>query len=294
MAATASKNGLRDLSQGTFNGYRIDPRQIEVEKGFNARNFDLPENQEHVNNLATSIAAVGVQNPLVVRYEKNRIILVDGESRLRATLKAIKDGAEIKTVPVIQEEKHINEEDRIASLLSRNTGKPLNFIERGEVFARLKNFGWTDADIARKTGITQAHVSNIMALHSAPAPIKKAVAQGQISSTTAIQVMRDHGDDAAKVIKEVISEAKEDGKSKVTAKDLENIKPRVRKEKRDPLAFSRTDAKQFLAGLCDIYFNAKDLSQGQIQGICRNIMEDVLGADWKAIAKEFHAEANEA
>ncbi len=290
--ATASKNGLRDLAESGFSGYRIDPRKIEVEKGFNARNFDLPENQEHVQNLATSIAAVGVQNPLVVRFEKGRIILVDGESRLRATMRAIKDGAEIKTIPVIQEEKHVSDEDRVASLLSRNTGKPLSFIERGNVFARLKNFGWSDQDIARKTGITQAHVSNIMTLHAAPAGVKKMVESGKVSSSLAVQMIRDHGEDAAQILREV---AAEDGKSHITAKDVEHIEPTIEKKARGKKGekidfFGRGNAKQYLLGICDIYFNARELSSPQVQGICRNIMEDVLGADWKTIAKQFFEE----
>lgn len=292
--ATASKNGLRELAESSFSGYRIDPRKIKVEKGHNVRNFDLEENQKHVESLASSIAANGVQNPLVVRFTKGEAWLVDGECRLRATMQAIKNGADIKTVPVIQEPQHTSEEDRIVELLTRNSGKQLNFLERGEVFTRLKNFGWTDAQIAQKTGITQAHVSNIMALHTAPKEIKKAVADGTVSSSTAIQLIRDHGEDAPKVLKEVAAEAKHDGKAKITAKDMEHIKPSRQKEKRDPFAFTKTDAKDMLAALCDIYFNVGELTERQIQTVCRNVFEDKLGADWKAIASEYNAEVNQA
>lgn len=289
--ATTSKNGLREMADKGFSGYYLDPRKIKVEKGHNVRNFDLQENQDHVNALASSIAAVGVQNPLVVRFQKGEVFLVDGECRLRATMQAIKDGAEIKTVPVIQEPAHTSETDRIVELLTRNTGKQLNILERGEIFKRLKDFGWSDADIAKKTGITQAHVSNIMTLHEAPQQIKAAVEKQIIAPSMAIQLIRDHGDSAAKVLKEVVAEAKEDGKTKITAKDVEHIKPSVKKEKRDPLAFGRTEAKQFFAGLCEIYFE-KDVERSQALTICRNIFEDTLGADWKAVAKAFHNEVN--
>lgn len=289
--ATASKNGMRDMADGTFMGFRLDPRKIEVEKGHNVRNFDLQENIDHVNQLAQSIAAVGVQNPLVVRYKDGKAILVDGESRLRAVKQAIKHGADIKTIPVIVEPAHTSEEDRIVELLTRNSGKQLNFLERGEVFARLKNFGWSDADIARKTGITQAHVSNIMALHSAPAPIRKMVAENKVAPTLAVEMIRTHGDEAGKVLKEV-SASSDNGK--VTKKHVADIKPKVRKDKRDPFAFGRTEAKQFLAAITDIYFNVRELTEPQIQGVCRNVMEDTLGADWKALAKAYNEEVNQA
>lgn len=284
--ATATKNGLRDLAESTFTGYHIDPHEIEVQKGFNARDFSLPENQEHVANLAESIKAVGVQNPLVIRYVNGKAILVDGESRLRAVKKAIKDGAEIKTIPVIQEGKHVSEEDRIASLLSRNTGKPLNMVERGEVFARLKNFGWTDADIARKTGITGAHVSNILTLHTAPAAIKQMVTHEQVSASTAIQTLREHEpQEAVKVLKEA---AKQSDNGRVTARNLPS--PSKKREKRNPLAFGRTDALGMFGALCDIYFNGGDR---RTQGIARNVFEDIIGSDWKAVAHAYHKEHNE-
>lgn len=274
---------LRDLAAGTFEGYRLDPQSIEVQKGFNARDFSLPENQEHVTNLAASIRIVGVQNPLVVRFAEGKAILVDGESRLRAVKQAIKEGAEIKSVPVIAEARHVSEEDRIASLLSRNTGKPLNMIERGEVFARLKNFGWTDADIATKTGITGAHVANILTLHSAPLAIKTMVTQAQVSATTALQTLREHEpQEAVKVLREAAKTGR------VTAKDLP---PATKKrEKRNPLAFGRTDALNMFGTLCDIYFTSGDR---RAQTMCRNTFEDIIGSDWKTIAHTYHTEHNE-
>jgi ParB/RepB/Spo0J family partition protein len=238
--------------------------------------------------LADSIKAVGVLNPIVVRYDSGKVTLVDGESRLRAVKLALSEGAEIKSIPVITEAQHTSEEDRVASLLTRNTGKPLNFIERGDVFAKLIGYGWTEADIARKTGITGAHVNNIMQLHSAAPSVKKAVEAGKISPSLAVQQIRDHGKDAVKAINAAIEDANAAGKQKATAK---NIKTKSKdKAKRDPLAFSRPEAKQMFAAMCDIYFTAEDRSQAM--RICRNVFEDVVGSEWKAIATSYHKEIN--
>ena len=68
--------------------YNIDPRNVMVVDGFNARrNFELDE-------LKEQIKAKGVLNPITVVPFKDdegneKYRLVDGERRLRATLAAI-------------------------------------------------------------------------------------------------------------------------------------------------------------------------------------------------------------
>jgi ParB/RepB/Spo0J family partition protein len=291
MTATDTKGGAKAFAESTFTGYNLDPKLIQVEPGFNARKFDTPENVEHVKNLAASIKAVGVQTPLMVRFKEGKFFLVDGESRLRAVKLAIKEGAEIKTVPVIQEGKHIGEVERVASLLSHNSGKQLNALERGDVFSRLKAYGWSDLDIAAKTGITAAHVSNILLLHAGPPAVQKLVIEGKASPTLAIQAIRDHGDDAAKVLKDAVASAAAAGKEKATAKDV--AEPTKKKVKRDPLAFSRGDATQFFGGMV-VGYSEKDLDRPAMLRIFRNIFEDILGEDWKNIVKDYYASMEDA
>lgn len=294
---TDTKAGAKAFASSTFTGLNIDPKIIKIDKGFNARNFESHENQEHVRGLADSIKAMGVQSPLIVRFKDGEFFLVDGESRLRAVKLLLKEGVEIKSVPAVQEQKNTSEETRVASLLSHNSGKRLNQIEQGEVFTRLKNYGWSDLEIAAKTGISTAHVSNIMLLSAAPPAVKKQIVEGKVSSTLAIQTMREHGDKAPDVLKDAVKNAEASGKDKATAKHVTALAPAKRTRKSNnanPLALTRTQAKQMLAGLTDIYFNIKtqELTAGQVQTICRNIFEDVLGKQWKEIALEFHNEVN--
>ncbi|MHB8148482.1 MAG: ParB/RepB/Spo0J family partition protein [Vulcanimicrobiaceae bacterium] len=280
------KAGARGFAAGTFVGLHLAPHTIKVEPGFNVRDFDAPENQEHVKTLAESIKAVGVQVPIKVRFTNGEFFLVDGESRLRATLLAIADGAPIKTIPAVQEAKFVSEAERVAGLLTHNSGKRLNQIERGEAFARLARFGWTETEIAQKTGITPSYVTSILLLHAAPTTVKRLVLDGKVSSTVAIQAIRAHGDNAVAVLEGAVADAAASGKAKATSKNIPE-QPRT-KAKRDPFSFSKSEAKELLYGLTAIYFAGKDATASQNMGVCRNIFENHFGDNWKEIAREFH------
>ena len=288
---TPNKAGAKAFAESTFTGLNIDPRKIKVQEGFNARNFDAPENQEHVRGLADSIKEVGVQTPLIVRFVNGEFYLVDGESRLRATLLAIKEGAPIKSVPAIQEGKGVSEIERVASLITRNTGKRLTMLEQGDVFARLQKLGWKDKEIAVKTGMTPANVSNIMQLHSAPEKLKKAVAEGKASGTLAVQMIREHGPDKAlSALSDAMAQASFEGKDKVTAKHVAPNKSK-KKTARAPFSFTSTEAKSIFGGLVDLYNNYLPGTENRkARQVCINVFENLYGEDWKTHVKQFTEE----
>ncbi len=148
------------------------------------------------------------------------------------------EGCEIKSVIAIQQQAGMNEEDRIVSLFIRNSGKNLTALEQGKVFSRLLGLGWTEAQIARKCGLSAGHVGNILSLHEAPHAVRELVANGSVAPTLAITSMRDHGpDEAVSVLTGAIEAAKANGKSRATAKDVaatrEASPSKPRAEKRD-------------------------------------------------------------
>src|SRR4029078_4196457 len=101
-----AKSAILSLAEGRSDVLMVDPLNITVEAGFNCRDFSLSQNKEHVKDLQESIRVNGVQSPLWVRMQKrdgeNRLVLVDGESRLRAVHYLIGEGIEIKAVPCIE------------------------------------------------------------------------------------------------------------------------------------------------------------------------------------------------
>ena len=124
--ASSEVTRLKDLGSRK-DSIVIDPRLIVIEEGHNPRNFSLPENRAHLDELKASIAEHGVLAPLWVRWEAStkQPVLVDGETRLRATLELIAEGVDIKSVPTIQVSA-ANEADRLVLALTANTGKPLS------------------------------------------------------------------------------------------------------------------------------------------------------------------------
>lgn len=286
----ATKDGARQFAAGTFTGLRLDPRKVVIEKGFNARDFSTEENQAHVRNLADSIKEVGVELPLRVRLVGETFHVVDGESRLRATLLAIEEGAPIETVPAIVEPKGVDDARRTATLLIANNGKRLTPMEQATVVARLAGFGWTPEQIHATTGISRGHISALMILHGVPAAVKTAVKAGKVAASVAIEVARDHGDDAGRVLGDMIARAQEAGREKATARDKTEPKKRHR-AKRSPLAFTPHEAKALLYALYDLYKNARDYSPQKVQGIVRTTLESLIGDEWKGIVEQAYSEA---
>jgi ParB/RepB/Spo0J family partition protein len=220
-------SGLKGLAQGRSDIYRIDPRDIHVKAGWNGRDFNDPENEAHIEMLANSIAQCGVKEPLTVFWEKEgrkaegKAILINGECRLRATLLAISRGNEIKTIPVMTEDRHVNEADRLFSQVVRNSGKPFSPMEQAKVFKRLLDLGWQQSDIALKSGVSGSRVSQVLGLLSMPEPIKKLVSSGQVSASLAQKTIAEHNPQTAvHVLQDAAVMARAEGKKRVAPKHI--------------------------------------------------------------------------
>jgi ParB-like chromosome segregation protein Spo0J len=234
-AASKTGTGLKALSTGRSDLFRLNPYNITVKPGWNSRDLATPENVEHIEALAKSIAEIGVQEPLTVYMDGDTPVLTDGHCRLQAVYIAIETyGAEIKSVPVKTEPRGADERDRLLSQIVRNSGKRLTPLEQGNVFKRLLDLGWTDAEIAKKTGTNPQLVTKYLDLRAAPVEVQAMVSKGQVSATYAMQVIGEQGaTKAAEMLGEAVAEAKASGKKKATARTVEKIagpKPNGKKE----------------------------------------------------------------
>jgi ParB/RepB/Spo0J family partition protein len=202
---------LRAIASGRRDAFNIDPKLIKIDAHFNPRQYTLYENRQHLDTLKMSIAEVGVLMPLLVRWDGEQAVLIDGECRLRACLELIKEGIEIKTVPVLQETAG-DEAQRLVLALSANTGKPLSLLESGAAYKRLERFGWSHDEIAKRVGTTRAKVSAAIEIAQAPTDVKEMVSKGEVTPALAKQVVRAKGDKAGAVLREKIAETKAGGK----------------------------------------------------------------------------------
>lgn len=217
------KSGIQSIASGRTDVYRLDPALILIRPNWNGRDFNDPTNKDHIEQLAKSIASVGVKTPLRVTWDDGKIYLTDGECRLRAVKLAIKKGAEIKTVPVLTEDRYSSEADQLFTQIVANSGKGFTPLEMAGVFKRLLDFGWSEKDIASKSGMSGQRVKDLLELNAAPAEVTKMIRDGDVKATTAQKVIRSNKGNtkaAIETLTKAIVTAKAAGKKKATAKHV--------------------------------------------------------------------------
>lgn len=174
------------IQPGSGDMYRADPRLLTIQENYNVRDLSTPDAVNKLEELANSIVEIGVTDPLVVRFDGERIIVVEGHRRLAATLMAIERGAEIKSVPIYQEARGANDAQRDLGLIISNSGEPLTPLEKAKVVGRLVAHGWSQQEIAKRCGWKSVgSVNQYLDMLAMPEKVKDHVRQGTISATTA-------------------------------------------------------------------------------------------------------------
>ena len=136
--------------------------------------------QERLQELANSIAAHGIIQPIVVRrLESGRYQIIAGERRWRAS-----QLAGIERVPVVV--KDVGSEDkqrRLQMALIENVQREnLNPIEEALAYQKLANeFGLKHDDIAAQVGKDRSSIANTLRLLRLPEEIRTEVASGRLS-----------------------------------------------------------------------------------------------------------------
>lgn len=200
--------------------FRVDPRSLLVESGFNVRDFSNPDARERLDELKESIRSDGVLVPLEIRLHDDNLFVVSGHRRLTAVMELISEGVEIKSVPAIAEPKSIGAEDRTVRLLTLNGGEPLAYAEKAEVVRRLLGYGWDRQKIAQRAGWSAQTVANFEEYLAAHPEIKQAVQAGEMSGSAAVALSREEGDHAPETLKAARKEARKAGKTKITRKSI--------------------------------------------------------------------------
>lgn len=213
--------GIAGIADGRSDMHRVDPRKLVVRDGWNSRNFNDPANIEHIETLAASIAIKGVIEPIKVHWEDGKAYIINGECRYRACMLAIERGAELKSVPVIVDDRYSNDADRLFTQYLANTGKPFTSLETAHNFKRLLDLGWNQEDIAKRAGKTQGWVSQTLALLTAPVAVQTMITNGEVSPTLAMQIVREEGPTAAETaLKAGLETAKASGGTRVTRESV--------------------------------------------------------------------------
>jgi ParB/RepB/Spo0J family partition protein len=213
--------GIAQFSQGKSEVFKVDPKLLIINEGWNTRD-ESEELNAHIDQLAQSIAEIGVRKPIEVKLEDGKLIVKDGHCRTRATVRAIEVyKADIKTVPVISVDRYANDADLILNQIISNSGKPLTTMEQAKVFKKLLDMGWNQADIAKKIGMSNGRVSQILDLLTMPAQVQMMVANGNISPSLAQQTVKaaETPAKAAETLQAAVDAAAKNGK-KVKPTDI--------------------------------------------------------------------------
>jgi hypothetical protein len=109
-----------------------------------------------------------------------------------------------------------------------HAAKELNPFERSIGVKRLVHeYNLEQAEVARRVGITQHYVDDLLLLQAAPESVKNMVIKGKVSPSLVIREMRADAKGIAGRLKEAQATADAAGKDKVTAKHVGERKPRT-------------------------------------------------------------------
>jgi ParB family chromosome partitioning protein len=145
---------------------------IEPHPGQPRRTF----NEDALAELAESIAARGVIQPIVVRPHGHRFQIVAGERRWRAAQKA-----RLHELPAIVREFDEAETLEIA-LLENIQRQDLNAIEEAQAYQRLiADYGHTQEELGRTVHKSRSHVTNLLRLLELPQKVQAMVGSGELS-----------------------------------------------------------------------------------------------------------------
>jgi ParB family chromosome partitioning protein len=145
----------------------IDPNPLQPRTFFN---------QDRLKELADSIQANGIIQPLVVRPHRNRYQLVAGERRWRAARIA-----GLEEVPAVVQ--NVSDERLLEITLVENIQREdLNPIEVARAFDRLsRELNLNHDEIAHRTGKDRSTITNTLRLLKLPADVQQLVAEHRLS-----------------------------------------------------------------------------------------------------------------
>jgi ParB family chromosome partitioning protein len=132
--------------------------------------------EDSLIELAASIQARGVIQPIVVRPHGHRFQIVAGERRWRASQRA-----RLHEIPAIVRE-FSDEETLEVALIENIQREDLNAIEEAQAYKRLvDDYAHTQEELGRLVHKSRSHVANLLRLLDLPAKVQILVGTGQLS-----------------------------------------------------------------------------------------------------------------
>jgi len=180
--------------------------------------------EQDLQELADSIASQGIVQPLVVRphpNEPDKFQIVVGERRWRAAQLAGLDKA-----PALQRDLS-DENCMLVALIENIHRSDLNPMDEASTFKRLmKDFGWTQQQLADQIGKSRSYVANAVRLLKLPDSVQRNVRNSQLSAGHARALLP--SPDPAKAAAKVVSK-------ELSVRQTENLVSRQKSSESDTL-----------------------------------------------------------
>ncbi len=214
-------------TEGSSSINEIELSKIAINPNQPRREFD----EESLNELATSIAEIGIIQPITLRQiSDNEYQIIAGERRYRASQKA-----GLKTVPAYI--RTADDENMMEMALIENIQREdLNAVEIALAYQHLiDEYELTQERLSERIGKNRATIANYLRLLKLPAPVQMALKKREIDmgharalltlKETKLQV---------KLLKEILKQGHSVRKVEQIVRDLNN------KEKQDEKVVSQT------------------------------------------------------
>ncbi|WP_193160009.1 ParB/RepB/Spo0J family partition protein [Serratia ureilytica] len=198
----------------TDSGMFIKLDDIHVQEGFNKR-VDDERTQAADDDLFNHLSSGKPVPPLEVRpRDEGGVWIVEGHRRHRAYLRCRDAGKPVEWIAILPFTG--SDVERIARIMNSNSQLALTPYEQSQVVKELAGFNLSPDEIAALVGKSRATVDKLLALTQANHDVQTLVKDGAVAVDAAVERVKEHGEQAGKVLAGDIEKAKAAGKKKVT------------------------------------------------------------------------------
>jgi ParB/RepB/Spo0J family partition protein len=206
-----------EMKRGSL--YEFDPAVIVIKPELNGRH-DLPD----ISELIADIRERGQLQPVSVRSEDGKPVLVSGFSRWRAIAEINKTLAPEMRIRVKASYVRCNElEGYVMNYMENRRRNATTALDDAHQFAQFERWGKTPAEIAAMLGVKASYVTRMLKLVQATPEVQKAVSEGRIKPTAAASIA---------TLSTEVQNAAVSGDGKVSAETVNSARGKVTKPSR--------------------------------------------------------------
>lgn len=265
---------LFDVSNSN-NLVNIPLSRIVRDKNQPRKTFD----DKTIDELASSIKEQGIINPIAVRPQGNKFIIIAGERRFLAACQA-----GLKVIPA--QIKRVSKNDvMLISLIENLQREDLNSMDRAEGIKALKvNLGLPWNQIGKKLGLSKQRILDLVGLLELPDEIKKDIRNKKLTEKhgRALRKLKDDKDKILEVSKIIKKEKLSGDKTLKLAKEVKSrfgnyrLDPAQESSKQNPFSKVIYTCQNFISAIKDL--KTKFPHEEDITGEDKRKLKEMLDA----------------